>query len=387
MKIIYDRLYGQLQVSDHDLKLFQTEELTRLRQVSLSAVPPWTLPVANSASKFEHSVGTAHLARIVAQKSEFKEFAKDLYFAALAHDIATPPFSHVTEYFQIKLFGKNHEEFAEDVLDRSELANLMKKQGTSIKRIIDLINGRGGVCGDLVNGSIDLDNLDNSLRFALSIGLISQLLYSPEAIAELYAIENNQLILLIKDRKDLEAWELTRKIVYDLLYTELNLSPALMMYRALDLAFQENELKKEFFLMTDAEAFSYLEHNCNPKTQIITRRARKWQFYPTAYSFSTNTASKKLRDFFLDIDNRTILADKISSQFKIKAEDITVYFGKGRGFKKIHLPIFAKAGEIEEYVPSQQERWMAYIFLHSSELKKAEGIRELMDSKIKNLKN
>src|SRR3989344_7166750 len=166
---ICDRLYGKIEYDANQLKLFQTREMARLRHVSLSAIPTWTIPTGVCASKFEHSIGVAHLATIVGSKAEFQDIARDLYFAALAHDMGTPPFSHASEYFQIKLLKKNHEQFAEDVIDGSEFAKVVRKNGGDIERIINFVIGREKPMSDIVNGSIDIDNLDNSLRFGLSM--------------------------------------------------------------------------------------------------------------------------------------------------------------------------------------------------------------------------
>jgi len=75
---IFDRLYGNLELSDEELRLFQTKEMTRLRHISLSAVPPCALANCVCASKFEHSVGTGFLAKLVSNTCSFQEYAKEV---------------------------------------------------------------------------------------------------------------------------------------------------------------------------------------------------------------------------------------------------------------------------------------------------------------------
>src|SRR3989344_9426960 len=94
-----DPLYGALEISPAETELFQTPELARLRDISLSAVPTIMLPWGKIASRFEHSVGVAHLAKLVMEKSQFADIGIDLVFAGLLHDIGSPPFSHLTEIF------------------------------------------------------------------------------------------------------------------------------------------------------------------------------------------------------------------------------------------------------------------------------------------------
>lgn len=66
--LIIDRLYGELEFNEAEARMFRTPEFSRLRQVSLSAVPPWTLPVGVFASRAEHAAGVAHLSQHLCKK-------------------------------------------------------------------------------------------------------------------------------------------------------------------------------------------------------------------------------------------------------------------------------------------------------------------------------
>src|SRR3990167_10460411 len=124
-----DPLYGKLTISPAEAELFRTPELARLRDISLSAVPTIMLPWGKIASRFEHSVGVAHLAKLVAEKNEFVDIGPDLIFASLLHDIGSPPFSHLTEIFLEEKLGKTHEQFVEEVLESSEVWTIIQKYG------------------------------------------------------------------------------------------------------------------------------------------------------------------------------------------------------------------------------------------------------------------
>ena len=93
-----DPLYGQKEISNKEFSLFQTKALTRLRDVSLSAVLPLALPSGMVASRFEHSVGVAFLTKKLCQKKPFSKIKDNLYLAALLHDIGSPPFSHLSDF-------------------------------------------------------------------------------------------------------------------------------------------------------------------------------------------------------------------------------------------------------------------------------------------------
>lgn len=382
--LVNDRLYGPLKFDQTDLRLFQTEAMTRLRQVSLSAVPTWTIPASVCASKFEHSLGVGHLAKILGKNPEFYPYAKDLYFASLAHDIGTPPFSHASEPFQKKILGKNHEEFAADVIKNSDLAEEIKNQGGSIKRIFNFIEGKDKPISDLINGTIDLDNLDNSLRYGISMGLLSGVLYSPEKLVQAFTLRNEQLVMLPGYQKELLGWEKCRKIVYDFVFSQSNLSSGMMLFRALDFAVRENELKKEYFMMTDEKAFTYLL-KCNEKTKTLVERTKNWNFYQRAVNERIDQPADNLKNFIEQADNRSWLADYLAESLHLNPEDICVYMGKNRGFKKIHLPIMDKDDKEIEYQPLNEQFWMLQVYLYRNILDKTKKIKELTENFFINL--
>lgn len=380
---IYDRLYVQIEFDSNELKLFQTKELARLRQVSLSAIPTWQIPTGVCASKFEHSVGVAHLAKIVGKRPEFQEISKDLYFASLAHDLATPPFSHASEYFLITLFGKNHEEFIDDIIEGSEFASEVKRQGGNIKRVLDFVKGDAKPMSDLLNGTIDIDNLDNTLRYGFSMGLLRDFPYSPEELARAYAIRKGQLVLLAEHTNGLQGWEKTRMDVYDFVYGGINLSTGMILFRALDFATRENEIKKDYFTMTDAEAFNYLLQSCNSKTRTLIERANRWIFYSRVFNYSTSEATDETISLVMNSSNRGVVADEISQLLKIPPEDVCVYMGKNKGFKQIHLPILSNGGEKDVHKPINKLTHMVQVYVHPKWEDKGEQIQEFMRDRLK----
>ena len=378
----HDRLYGQVGFSDFELKVFQTDELSRIRQISLSAVPPWVLPTGVCASRFEHSVGVAHLSKIVAERDEFEEIKDLLYFACLCHDIGSPPFSHASEGFQGKVLGKQHEEFVADVLDGSELAKLIESRGVDVATVVAWINGDDEPFSDLVNGSIDLDNLDNTLRFGLSMGLINKMYYDPQKLATYYSLVDGELVLLAHDTTEIEQWEWVRKRIYNYVYSPHNLSTGMILYRALDYAFQENELAPEFFLYTDPQAFNYLLEKCNSRTRYLMAQAKNLVFYKQAWNYASTNPSRELKEFCSDMDNRRSLSDRISQEFGIKPEHVSVYSGKNKGHKRIHLP-FVSLDETQSNIkPTSQETYMVQVYIHPSEEVNSQALAEFMSSSL-----
>ena len=210
-----DPLYGKLEMTDKDLKLFQTEALTRLRDISLSVVPPLATPSGMIASRFEHSVGVAYLARRLSLRPEFQEQAVNLYLASLFHDAGSPPFSHASDYFLEELTGKDHEEYVITVLEQSDATQAIKDFGGNPEVIVQLIIGSLKPWSDLINGTIDLDNIDNSLRWGLGWGIFQNKFYEPEELIQAYRLHHGKVALDLAYQPQIQQWELCRRLVHD----------------------------------------------------------------------------------------------------------------------------------------------------------------------------
>lgn len=357
-----DPLYGQLKITQKELGLFQTPALTRLRDVSLSAVPPFLWPSGMIASRFEHSVGVAFLAKKLCQQKTLRPHAKNLYLAALLHDIGSPPFSHITEPFQEALTGLNHEAFVQKMLKEKTLVQKIKSFGGQPTTVARLIQGDLPPLSDLINGSIDLDNLDNTLRWGIGAGVFNTKFYDPEEVVNAFVFDGRTLALRLEYQAHIQKWELARRLAYELVYSDLNLAPASMISRALYFAWQNNELTSDFFYLTDSQAFYLLENRFNPASRALAQDARYWRFYLPAAEITTEKPNRHLKKVCLDWQLRFQLADTLAEKLNLPPQDITIAGGKDKGFKKIHLP-FVGQGQKQSHMPLMPLRWRLKIFI------------------------
>ncbi len=357
-----DPLYGKIPLSSLEEKLFQTEELARLRDISLSAVPTIMLPWGKIASRFEHSVGVAYLTKIVAEKDEFKTIATDLMFAGLLHDIGSPPFSHLTEIFLEEKLGKTHELFAREIIESGPLVDFIAHSGGHPEVVLQLINGQHDPFGPLIAGTIDLDNLDNTLRFGMGAGLIKRL-YEPENLARAFG-KKDHLFLSGSVKRDIDGWEFCREQVYDALYSDANLAIGTMLVRAIEFAFNQGDLDEQFFFRTDHQALYILEHNCNPITRHLTHSARLWLRYHKAAEIITTTPTPKLKALCRHRTSWGKLADQISTELKVSPEDVTVHISKDKGYRQIDLPILGPESTAIRRLPRRELRYMIQVYLH-----------------------
>lgn len=373
-----DPLYGEIPISTAEFKLFQTPEVARLRDISLSAVPTIMLPWGKIASRFEHSVGVAHLSCLVRERSEFTNIGQDLIFAGLLHDIGSPPFSHLTEIFLETKLGKTHELFAEEVLESGEVWPIIESHGGHPQTILKLISGQQMPFGPLIAGTIDLDNLDNTLRFGVGAGLIKRL-YEPENLARAFTLDSS-LCLSGSIKRDLDGWEFCREQVYSAVYSDANLAAGSMLVRALEFAFEAGDIDETFFFRTDHQALYLLEHTCNPATRRLATAARLWKHYHKAAEIITTTPRAKMKQFCQDKNQWGQVADTIAQALDLPREDITVHTDKDKGYKQIDLPLKDVSGStITYHQPRQPLRYMIHVFIHPRHLSRISHTQTLLE--------
>src|ERR1044072_613216 len=112
MRSFHDALYGTVTLDPGIAELAKTPLMQRLRDVRLSNIDSLDMPGISAITRFEHSLGVAHVASAVA----FAHAVPRLDFlalqaAALIHDAAITPFGHLLEEaFDYAAIAFNHED-------------------------------------------------------------------------------------------------------------------------------------------------------------------------------------------------------------------------------------------------------------------------------------
>lgn len=344
-----DLLYGRMEIPDFIKEFFWSREVLRLRDISLSVLPQRLTLHGPMPNRFQHSVGVMRLAMAVCERKEFRHLKELLLLSSLLHDAGNSPFSHLSEYFQKETFGKDGESFLEIVLEGSETENLLKRRGIDTKLIVDFVTGNAKPFSDILNGSIDIDNLDNVARYGKSIGLFDNP-YDIISIARAFGFDGDKIILENKISPEIEKWKKTRKRVYNLIYSEPHLTSAMMVYRAVEIAFTDGDINKDFFFLNDSKAIDFLASGRNKKTGYLMEKSLRWQWYDYVFGLATTKPSDKLKEYSGNWKGRKIFADALAAKLKIPDEKVCVYIGKGKEVRDIHLS-FADAS-----IPSNPQK-------------------------------
>jgi HD superfamily phosphohydrolase len=176
-EILRDPVWNNIRVDELTLKLVDTEVFQRLRYVRQLG---WTYLVYPGAthSRFEHALGTHHLARrTLALLSEAEDSASIgevdqaiVRSAALLHDVGHYPFSHALE----EIGALHHEDVALPLITEGSVASLLSSHlgKDAPLKIFDLIRGRSeNPLQGLISGSLDLDKIEYLKRDAFMCGV------------------------------------------------------------------------------------------------------------------------------------------------------------------------------------------------------------------------
>jgi HD superfamily phosphohydrolase len=177
VKVIRDPLWNNIRVDPLALRLIDTAAFQRLRYVRQLGLAFLVYPGA-SHSRFEHAIGTYHLARramlLLDERGDLRdvpESARSLVaIAALLHDIGHYPFSHALE----EIGALNHEEVARPLISTGEVGDILSAElgDDAPAQIVELIRGASDhALQGLISGSLDLDKIEYLRRDALMCGV------------------------------------------------------------------------------------------------------------------------------------------------------------------------------------------------------------------------
>ncbi len=210
MKLIRDSVHGNLYLNDFEIKLVDTPQMQRLRRIKQLGFTYLVYPGANH-SRFEHSIGTLHIASQIADNIGLDDHEKQLVrSAALLHDVGHGPFSHVSE----RVLDSPHEYLTSRVIRESSLFDILS-ENSDPDEVIDLINGNG-LLGQIISGELDADRMDYLIRDSHYTGVAYGMIDTGRLIHSI-RLENN----LIVESKGIQAAEsalIARYLMYPSVY-------------------------------------------------------------------------------------------------------------------------------------------------------------------------
>lgn len=288
--IIKDEIYGTIHFDSLETKIIDSETFQRLRRIKQMSVANLVYPGANH-TRFEHSIGTAHLSYIIAKTLQFDEdLCRKVKLYGLLHDVGHTAFSHEGEDIVKKYIG-DHEHIGKEKILFGEIADILKENYTP-SEIIDIEkNGYG----DIVSSDLGSDRMDYLKRDALNTGVAYGLIDVDRIINTLGF--NSKLYI---DKRGLEAAEylfVARFMMFSTVYMHHTVRIATsLLYRAMEAAIEDKTIHPlDFIKMDDNEIFTLLfnSESATPWAQRLKNR----KFYKEIGRFSRlNYSEEKIRN-------------------------------------------------------------------------------------------
>lgn len=209
-KFIRDSVYGDIRLNEIEVEVMDNPQFQRLRRIKQLGLISLIYPGANH-TRFEHSIGTMHIASKLADKLDLNQEDKELVrISALLHDIGHGPFSHVSE----GVLSFPHEELTKYVIENTAIRDIIEKK-FDITKIIEIINGEGKF-GPIVSGELDADRMDYLLRDSHYTGVAYGIIDYERIISNLNL--NKHLSLDIKGVQAAEGALVSRYFMYPSVY-------------------------------------------------------------------------------------------------------------------------------------------------------------------------
>ena len=297
-KFIRDSVYGDINLSEFEVKVMDMPQFQRLRRIKQLGLISLIYPGATH-TRFEHCLGTMNLGSKLAEELELDQDDVELIrISALLHDIGHGPFSHVSE----GVLSFPHEELTRYVVTQTSMRDLLEEK-FDVNKIADIINGKGHL-GPIVSGELDVDRMDYLLRDSHNTG-VSYGIIDYERIISNLKLEDG-LILDIKGVQAAEGALVSRYFMYPSVYQHHTTRIVNSMFRrALQKTFDEK-------IIDEHEIYRYDDSD-------ITSMFR-------------NSENEYVRDIMFRLDNRiipkrvkTIRLDNFKypeKMYKIKAEEL-----------------------------------------------------------------
>ncbi|MFH1520257.1 MAG: HD domain-containing protein [Candidatus Micrarchaeota archaeon] len=322
--LIKDEIHGTIEFNELEEKIIDSVSFQRLRRIKQMSVTNLVYPGANH-SRFEHSIGTAHLSEIIARRVGLDDDqVKKIKLYGLLHDIGHTAFSHEGEDIVKKYIG-DHEEIGKRKIVEHEIADILSENFRP-KEIAEIGNS---IYGSIIESDIGADRMDYLKRDALNTGVAYGII-DIDRIVHTVKMEKGKLYI---EKGGLEAAEnllVARFTMFITVYLHRTVRIATaMLYRAIEGAINDGTLAPERFVELDDE--SAMAELCkSEKGGKYANALLRRHLYKEVYSFQKKgwdqARAEKLEKFLSEKTNHDIIVDYPhqffkSVDFEVKTDD------------------------------------------------------------------
>jgi HD superfamily phosphohydrolase len=328
---IKDPLYGYVAITPLEKDIIDTRVVQRLRRLRQLAGAEFVYPGANH-TRFEHSLGAMHLAGLLAENiTEDETEIQSLRLAALLHDVGHGPFSHIFEEILAKQ-DRNHEDISTWLIQKSELADILKDAGLDPKDLSQLAIGKLAsksklYLNQVIRSSVDVDKLDYIVRDSFHTGAeygsvdVFRLIYTTEPFQGNLAVNTTALTTL-------EAFLIARVLSFRSIYyhrvcrgVQRMLADALK-FADEELGFSAFTEPSEYLDMDDYSAWTRLKQ-CKASRSIMERLERR-ELLKCAYTVESIVQDSPTIDLLDKESVRKQIEAEIAGKAKVDVDKVQI---------------------------------------------------------------
>lgn len=332
-KYIRDSINGNLPITDLENEIMDYPQFQRLRRVKQLGFTSLIYPGANH-TRFEHSIGTMHLAGKLAESLKLTDDEIQLVrIAAMLHDIGHGPFSHLSEY----VIGEKHEKFTEFIIKNTAISTKLS-ENYNLDKICDIINGNSKL-GPLISGELDVDRMDYLIRDSHYTGVSYGVIDVDRLIANLKL--EKYLVLDIKGVQAAESMLLARYFMYPSVYQHHTARIIDAMFRhALDEMIEMEDLNpRKLFFLDDYELITRCKNSTIEYTRNMIERIENRQLFKVIKTIGLNNFIKPNDVFKINIKDITKAEHEIAEDYNID-----------KNYVFISLPEYPKFDEMKTQI-------------------------------------
>jgi deoxynucleoside triphosphate triphosphohydrolase SAMHD1 len=402
-KIIFDPLYGTVELTPKCLQIIDTTEFQRLRNIKQLGSCYYIFPGA-SHNRFEHSIGVCFLAKellsVLIRKQPELDFDNEIKecipIAGLCHDLGHGPFSHCFDNdFLVKYLDTNNPVFHHENRSILILKFIIEKYKININKkqlyiISELIYPKNmdlepkfiyNIVSNPING-IDVDKFDYIKRDTYNIGLSYGFDY--QRIFNYAKVINQNICFPFKMVYEIRSLFEIRHRLHKEIYTHpVSKSIDLMIADILDLANNEYKIVEnieninEFCSLNDNILYliekSDSESENILKAKEIIKKINTRDLYKFIGKINIDEKDKNTytKSVILDVLNIQNISDELRNNMCLVLIDLSYNFnpldninlykkknGKIQIVKQIHeKSIFAKISDIQIRFYSKDKKY------------------------------
>src|SRR5215212_8894579 len=260
---ITDPVHRYIRFSEVEKDLIDTAIFQRLRRIRQLAGAHLVYPGAQH-SRFEHSLGTMHIAGYAGETLLAKGYLDDedkvqkLRLAALLHDVGHGPFSHLFEEVLDLRRNKSHEDIGKQMISDSPLSDILKKHGYNPSDVCRLSFGESKIkfLNEIIAGGLSSDLMDYLSRDGLFTGVEYGKIDYHRLISSYEVTTNGHLAINRSALYSLESMLISRYEMYKAVYFHKTVRSAeVMLLRSIMLADEQlnltNKTLNNYLNLTD----------------------------------------------------------------------------------------------------------------------------------------